>query len=420
MSDFIDELEALLKTDKKLEAISATAASKNPNEIIPTGLLPFDIVAGGGISRGTIISIYGPRSAGKSTFTDSICAAWTQHNPYALIYRVESERCMDPTRLARIGVDIDRVRCFSSDRALILEDCFDQIKAFQDLIYSKYGDKVPVLIVYDTISMCSSRSEVEGDKWASGMMADARIIKQGMKELNARCATYKHSAIILNQVMQAGKNRITGQMQYAVGGGEAMQHIPSLILEVSRSSSKERQIYNPDPADPKNPEVIGSEVDIKLRKNKLTGLDNRSVSLVMYMTSGMSKLDSLVLFATDTKVCSKYISSSGAWIQIYDHNGNEYKKINGKAKLAEEIKNNPYLMKLIEWAGYKFYADQDALYAAKYQEKLDTLKTELDSLLTDKSAVKVDMSGLEDLKLPENFGMLDENNEFNESTEDDE
>ena len=58
--------------------------------------------------------------------------------------------------------------------------------------------------------MASSRSEVEGDKWASGMMADARIIKQGMKELNARCASYKHSAIILNQVMQAGKNRITG------------------------------------------------------------------------------------------------------------------------------------------------------------------------------------------------------------------
>jgi RecA/RadA recombinase len=417
MSDFVTELEALLKTDKKLEAVSAITASKNRDEIIPTGLLPFDIVAGGGISRGTIISIYGPRSAGKSTLTDSICAAWTKSSPYALIYRVESERCMDPERLSRIGVDIDRVRCLANDKALVLEDCFDQIKAFQDLIYGKYGDKVPVLIVWDTISMASSRSEVEGDKWASGMMADARIIKQGMKELNARCASYKHSAIILNQVMQAGKNRITGQMQYAVGGGEAMQHIPSMIIEVSRSTSKDRQIYNPNPADPKNPEIIGSEVDIKLRKNKLTGLDNRSVSLVMYMTSGMSKLDSLVLYATDSGTCKKYFSGAGAWIQIYDHNGNEYKKINGKAKLGEEIKNDPYLMKLIEYAGYKFYADQDPLYAAKYKDILEKLSNELDSLLKDKNSVKVDMSGLEDLKLPENFGELGDSNEDDEEIE---
>ena len=414
-TDFINELEALLKTDKKLEAVSAVTASKNRDEIIPTGLLPFDIVAGGGISRGTIISIYGPRSAGKSTLTDSICAAWTKSSPYALIYRVESERCMDPERLARIGVDVDRVRCLANDKALVLEDCFDQIKAFQDLIYGKYGDKVPVLIVWDTISMASSRSEVEGDKWASGMMADARIIKQGMKELNARCATYKHSAIILNQVMQAGKNRITGQMQYAVGGGEAMQHIPSMIIEVSRSTSKDRQIYNPNPADPKNPEIIGSEVDIKLRKNKLTGLDNRSVSLVMYMTSGMSKLDSLVLFATDTKICSKFIYASGAWIQVFDHTGVEYKKINGKAKLAEEIKSDPYLIKLIEYAGYNFYAEQDPLYAAKYKDILEKLKSELDSLLKDKDSVKVDTSELEDFKLPENFATLSK--EISDETE---
>lgn len=407
MTEFLDELEKLLKTDKKLEAVSATMAAKNKDEIIPTGLLPFDIVSGGGISRGTIMMIYGPRSAGKSTFTDSICAAWTQHNPYALIYRVESERCMDPDRLSRIGVDVNRVRCLANDKALILEDCFDQIKTFQELIYEKYGDKVPVLIVWDTISMASSRTEIEGDKWSSGMMADARIIKQGMKELNARCATYKHSAIILQQVMQAGKNRITGQMMYTTGGGEAMQHIPSMILEISRSTSKDRQIYNPHPANPKEPEIIGSEIDIKLKKNKLTGLDNRSVSLVMYMTSGLSKMDSLVLFATDSGICSKNFISSGAWIQVLNHRGEEYLKINGKSKLAEEIKKDPYLTKLVEWSGFKYYTDQDPLYAAKYKNKLETLHNELEQLINDKSSVKVDLSGLEDLKLPENFAELE-------------
>jgi hypothetical protein len=135
------------------------------------------------------------------------------------------------------------------------------------------------------------------------------------------------------------------------------------------------------------------------------------------MTSGMSKLDSLVLYATDSGTCKKYFSGAGAWIQIYDHNGNEYKKINGKAKLGEEIRNDPYLMKLIEFAGYKFYADQDPLYAAKYKDILEKLSGELDSLLKDKNSVKVDMSGLEDLKLPENFGELGDSGEDEEEIE---
>ena len=41
----------------------------------------------------------------------------------------------------------------------------------------------------------------------------------------------------------------------------------------------------------------------------------------------------------------------------------------------------------------------------------------MDSLLKDKNSVKVDMSGLEDLKLPENFGELGDSEETDEFEE---
>lgn len=402
---FLDDLEALLKTDKKIAAVSATTAAKNEDEIISTGLLPLDINLGGGISRGTIMSIYGPASNGKSTLCDSIVASWLKSNPNALVYRVESERCMDIERLKRIGVDVNRVKVLEKDKSLILEECFEQIEKFQDLIYNHYGDKVPLLIVWDTISAAVAKTVAEGDTFGSGMMVDARIVTQGLRKLNARCANYKHSCILLQQVMSGGKDRMGNEI-FKTSDVQAYKHVPSAILEVRRSTSKDRQVYNPHPADPRNPEVIGSEVDVKIRKNKLTGLDSRAVSLVMYMTSGFSKMDSLVLYATDSGVCKECFKTSGAWVQVYDHHGNELVKVNGKTKLAEEIKNNPYLIKLIEYLGYKYFSDQDDLYKAKYATKLEKLENELDQLLKDKNSVKVDMSGLEDLGLPEDFGNI--------------
>lgn len=401
-----DELESLLKSNKDIKAVSALEYSKNDDDIISTDLLPLDINLGGGLSRGTVTSIYGPASNGKSTLCDSIMAAWLKSDPNALVYRVESEKCMDPDRLERIGVDLSRVKVLVKEKALVLEECYDQIMKFQDMIYDRFGDKVPLLIVWDTISAAVAKTVAEGDPYGSGQMVDARINTQGLKKLNSRCSNYKHSLIIIQQVMSGGKDRMGNEI-YKTSDVQAFKHVPSVIMEVRRSMSKDRQIYNPNPADPKNPEVIGYEVDVKIRKNKVTGLDNRSVSLTLLTTSGFSKMDSLVQFATDSGICKKYFSGAGAWIQVYDHKGNEYKKINGKAKLAAEIKENPYLIKLIEYAGYKYFSDQDQLFAKKYKDKIEKLENELESLSKDSNSIKVDMSGLEDLNLPENFGKLD-------------
>lgn len=411
MTDFTAELEALLKTDKTVKAVSALEYSKNEEDIISTGLLPLDINLGGGITRGTMMSIYGPASHGKSTLADSIIVSWLNSNPNALVYRVESERCMDPNRLLRMGADLNRIKVLVKEKSLILEECFDQIQAFQDLIYGKFGDKVPLLIEWDTISAAIPQTEAEDDKWGSGMMIGPRIITQGLRKLNARLANYKHSCILIQQVMSGGKDRMGNEI-FKASDVQAFKHVPSVILEVRRSQGKDRQIYN------KDKEIIGSEVDVKVRKNKITGMDNRSVELAMYMTSGFSKLDSIIMYAT-SPVCAKYFSGAGAWIQVYDHNGNEYKKVNGKTKLAEELKQNPYLLTLVEYAGYKYFAEQDPLYASKFKEKLDSLKEKLDDLLSgkeDKEASKK-VAELEDLGLPENFGELSDSEDLVEDNE---
>lgn len=378
MSDFLKDLQKTISSSKKLTAISATADVPE-DQIISTGLLPLDINLGGGIPRGRAMFIYGPKSNGKSTLADSIAASWHRANEKAVVLYVDSERSFDRVRAARIGYDLDRTFVLDDDKTMVLEDVYDQVNAFQDAIYEAYGDSVPVLIIWDTISICTSRSEAEGDKWGSGMMADARINTSGMKFLNAKCANYKHTALILQWVMQGEVNRITKQMQYKQGGAEALKHVAAVIMEVRRKNGKEDTFYDADQ------NQIGFNVDIKIRKNKLTGLDNRGIDLPLFTTSGFSQVNSTISFINSSKACADYFRQGHGKLEIYDHRGEKYDELTGKKELvqqqlAEQMAENEFLLKLVEYAGYKYYTKMDELFAAKYAKKLERLEKELDQL----------------------------------------
>ena len=390
MSDFLKDLHKTISSCKKLTAISATADVPD-DEIVSTGLLPLDINLGGGIPRGRALFIYGPKSNGKSTLADSIAASWHRANDKAVVLYVDSERSFDRVRAARIGYDLERTFVLDNDKTMVLEDVYDQINAFQDAIYEAYGDAAPALIICDTVSICTSRAEAEGDKWGGGMMADARINTAGMKFLNAKCANYKHTALILQWVMQDGKNRTTGQMQYRQGGAEAMKHVAAVIMEVRRKNGQKDTFLDADQ------NQIGFNVDIKIRKNKLTGLDNRGIDLPLFTTSGFSQVNSTISFIDSNKACAAYFRQGHGKMEIYDHRGEKYMELTGKKELvqqqlAEQMGKNEFLLKLVEYAGYKYYTTLDELFASKYAKKLEKLEAELDKLeKTPKAEKKLDL-----------------------------
>lgn len=378
--DELDIVSDLLGSDKEIEAISANEVEVvDPSIMISTGIIPLDMALGGGIAKGRTYEFSGPESHGKSTLCDSVVANWLKNNKHALCLRVESEGTMDPIRCKMMGMDLTRVIVFKSE---ILEDCYGQIAKIQEKVFEKYGTKVPLLIVWDTLTAAGPKQEMENDDpYGSGMMLAARINARELRKLNSRCGIYGHSAIIIQQVREGGKD-MYGNMKWVTTGGQALKHYLSMRISVKRKAP----IFQDD--NMKNP-IIGYEVELGQVKNKMTG-DARPIPLIMNLIEGFDPYASAASFALDNARTAPFITMSGAWITVIDHHNNEYCKVNGLKKLREKVRDDPYLLKLIEYAAYYNKSAEHEMWRIKYEKMVQKLYLDLEALLPNVKKSKTD------------------------------
>lgn len=391
--DFLGDLSSILGDDKEIETISANDMEPiDWEKMVSTNLLPLDLALGGGICKGRLYEISGPESHGKSTLCDSIVAAWLKANPKALCLRIESESTMDKLRCEFIGVDLKRVLLFET---LVLEEGYEQIQKVQEKIYSRYGDSVPLLIVWDTLTAAATKNEADGDTYGGGQMEAPRVNSREMKKLNFRCAEYGHSAIIIQQVREAGRDRY-GNKQYDTTGGQALRHYFSARLSVKRR--------DPILSNSKDGEIAGYVVEIKLLKNKITGA-TITVDCEMNLIEGFQPIGSMSRFALEDGKADPFIKMSGSWVYAYDQEGNLYNKYQGQAKFAASLVEDPYLQKLIEYAAYYNKAQEHEIFKAKYEEKVKALYKELGVLnkerMKSNSEEKKTESKSKDVEIPD-------------------
>ena len=115
-------------------------------------------------------------------------------------------------------------------------------------------------------------------------------------------------------------------------------------------------------------------------KNKVTGV-SKPVPVIMNLIEGFDKYASAATFAMENGNAQPFITGSGAWITVIDHHNNEYCKINGTKKLTAKLREDPYLMKLIEYAAYYNKSAEHEMWRIKYETLLKKLYLELDDLL---------------------------------------
>lgn len=102
-------LESLLR-DRKLD-VTLTAArpwlAEPEDRIAATGLPGIDVPLGGGVRRGQLSEIVGPRSAGRTTVLCRMFAAATGRGEVVAL--VDTSDRFDPVSAAEAGVDLSRV-----------------------------------------------------------------------------------------------------------------------------------------------------------------------------------------------------------------------------------------------------------------------------------------------------------------------
>lgn len=315
-------MEALNKALKDIEKTYGTGSvmklgdkADQKVEVISTGSILLDKALGvGGYPKGRIIEIYGPESAGKTTFALHAIANAQKNGGFAAF--IDAEHALDPVYAKNLGVDVENLILSQPDNG---EQALEIAEA---LIKSGSID----VIVIDSVAALVPEAELNGEMGQSNVGLHARLMSQAMRKLSGVISKTNCVAIFINQIRE--KVGIMFGNPETTTGGRALKFFSSVRLEIRRGEAIK---------DGTN--IVGNKTNVKVVKNKVAP-PFKSCEVEVVFGKGISHLGELVDCAVDLGIIQK----SGAW---YSYNGDKIAQGREKAKeyleansaVAEEIEN---------------------------------------------------------------------------------
>ena len=266
-------MQSVKETAKELnEKFGAGVAFYEGQEIEyePTGLLPLDYAIGlGGLPVGRIVEVHGTFSAAKTSLCLAIIANFQKKNiPCAFI---DAEFSFSAKHAESMGVD--------NKKLLLLQPDFGE-QAFE-IMEKIIKDGTAKLIVVDSVSALTPKSEAEAEFGKPQMGSQARLMATGMRKLIGLVAKQKAIVIFINQLRM---NIMGGQYDpYTLPGGQSLKHYSSVMMELK----KEKALMKGD-------KIVGYPIHIKIKKNKV-GLPGEECTVELFFQSGFSA-ESDILF----------------------------------------------------------------------------------------------------------------------------
>lgn len=306
---------------------------------VSTGSLTLDLALGrGGFPTGRIIEVYGPSMSGKTTICFLHIAqvqreeeAKAQADPtYTERYPVfvDAEHAFDPKLAAEYGVDLNRLIYINPKTA---ENAIDAIDA---LIRS--GSVA--CIVVDSVSSLVPTKIVESSIEQQTMGLLARFMSTVCQKLTGIAYAYDTTLIFINQIREKiGGYAPNGATPETTSGGRALPFYSSVRLNV-RMGDKLKQ----------GNDIFGHVVKVKVTKNKV-GIPFKEAAFNLVYGHGVDRADEI----QQLSVLGGVIRQAGAWFR-YEINGELVNregvelKWQGREKMAEYIRNNPFFMMELE------------------------------------------------------------------------
>ena len=285
-------------------------------DVIPTGSIALDVALGcGGLPRGRIVEIYGPESSGKTTLTlHAIAEAQRAGGVCAFI---DAEHALDTEYARRLGVELENL-------LVSQPDCGEQALEIADTLVRTGAID---LIVIDSVAALTPRAEIEGEMGDSHMGLQARLMSQALRKLTAVISKTRSCVIFINQLRQ--KIGVVYGNPETTTGGNALKFYCSVRLDIRRKKAIKR-----------GEETIGSEVRVKVVKNKLAPPFREADFEILYGT-GVNKLGELV----DTAEKLGLVEKSGTW---YSYGGEKIGQ--GRDKVLAHLDEHPKLQEQLRGA----------------------------------------------------------------------
>ena len=252
-----------------------------PIEVIPTGSIALDVALGiGGLPRGRVVEIYGAEASGKTTIALHTIAQAQKAGGVAAF--IDAEHALDPSWAKRIGVDLDSL--------LVSQPGYGEegLRIAEMLIKSNAVD----LIVIDSVAALVPKNEIQDSEIGDTKVGlQARLMSQAMRILTPTINKSRTCLLFINQIRQ--KIGVMYGNPETTTGGLALKFYSSCRLEVRRG-----------PAVKDGDDVIGTEIKVKVVKNKIAP-PFRTAEFEVLHDRGINTFSDLVNIAADCGALEK-------------------------------------------------------------------------------------------------------------------
>lgn len=276
------------------------------DDIVSTGIMGLDIALGiGGIKKGSIVEIYAPESAGKTTLALQMCKQYQKEKP---VLYIDTERTLTKETIEMMGIKEKNFYLMHVDS---LEQALGACKTVaQSGTFSA--------VVIDSLAGLAPRAQIDGDIGDSHAGLFTRIMSDALSVLTPILDNAGCTLIVINQLREK-IGVMFGNPERATGG-RALKYYASVRLDVRRIESLKQ-----------GGEVIGNRTRVKVVKNKIAPPFKEAEFDIMF-GHGISEEGDIL----DQAVEKEVITKCSAW---YLYDGNRIGQ--GRENAKQYLKDNP-------------------------------------------------------------------------------
>lgn len=277
------------------------------DSIVSTGIIGLDVALGvGGIKKGSIIEIYAPESAGKTTLALQICKQYQKQGKPVLY--IDTERTLTRETIESMGIESENfylIHVCNLEMALEVCKIVAQMTAFS-------------AVVIDSLAGLAPKAQIDGDvgDYHAGLFS--RIMSETLPVLTTYLDESGCTLIVINQIREK-IGVMFGNPERATGG-RALKYYATVRLDIRRIEF----IRN-------SGDEIGCRTRVKVVKNKIAPPLKETEFDIMF-GEGISIEGDILDNAVEKGIITKY----GAW---FSYNGNRIGQ--GRENAKQYLKEHP-------------------------------------------------------------------------------
>lgn len=283
------------------------------DSIVSTGIIGLDMALGvGGIKKGSIIEIYAPESAGKTTLALQICKQYQKQGKPVLY--IDTERTLTRETIESMGIESENfylIHVCNLEMALEVCKVVAQMTAFS-------------AVVIDSLAGLAPKAQIDGDVGDSHPGLFSRIMSEALPVLTTYLDDSGCTLIVINQIREK-VGVMFGNPEHATGG-RALKYYATVRLDIRRLEF----IRN-------SGDEIGCRTRVKVVKNKIAPPLKETEFDIMF-GEGISVEGDILDNAVEKGVITKY----GAW---FSYNGDRIGQ--GRENAKQYLREHPAEMEEI-------------------------------------------------------------------------